>query len=152
MKPMINSLDQPVGRAVTRSFLEREVCDSNLRPIKSNTVLPTVRHHCDNCSKGAVLPGRQERREPNEAPGPAPTWRNSGSVKFKIDGEDAAVWSENWCDLQKKTKKRVFTGISTVFSGKNQVISKKKKKRKVFTETLTIFPAFTWDFDGPFTF
>ena len=29
-----------------RTFLE-EVCSSNLGPIKSNTVLPTDRHHCN---------------------------------------------------------------------------------------------------------
>ena len=60
MKPMINSLDQPVGRAVTRSSLEREVGDSNLRPIKSNTVLPTICNHCNICSKESVLPGRND--------------------------------------------------------------------------------------------
>ena len=32
---------RPVGRAVTRSSLEREVRDSNLGLVKSNTVLPT---------------------------------------------------------------------------------------------------------------
>ena len=60
MKPMINSIFQPVSRAETRSSLEREVWDSNLRPIKSNTVLPTIRQHCDICSKEAVLPGRND--------------------------------------------------------------------------------------------
>ena len=47
-----------IGRALTRSSLEREVKSSNLGPVKSNTVLPTVRHRCNNSSKGAVLPGR----------------------------------------------------------------------------------------------
>ena len=49
-----------VGQAVTRSSLEREVWDSNLGPIKSDTVLPTARHRCDISSKGAVLPGRND--------------------------------------------------------------------------------------------
>ena len=46
-----------VGRAVTRSSLEWDVGGSNLRPVKSNTVLPTTRHRCDISSKEAVLPG-----------------------------------------------------------------------------------------------
>ena len=52
--------DRPVGRAATRSSLEREVWGSNLGPIKSDTVLPTARHRCDISSKGAVLPGRND--------------------------------------------------------------------------------------------
>ena len=52
--------NRPVGRAVTRSSLEREVRGSNLGPVKSDTVLPTARHHCDISSKGAVLPGRND--------------------------------------------------------------------------------------------
>ena len=32
---------RPVGRAVTRSYLEREVWGSNFGPVKSGTVLPT---------------------------------------------------------------------------------------------------------------
>ena len=44
-----------VGRAITRSSLEREVCGSNLRPVKSKTVLPTA-CHCFDISKKAVLP------------------------------------------------------------------------------------------------
>ena len=51
---------RPVGRAVTRSSLEREVWDSNLRPIKSYTVLPTARHCSNISSKGAVLRGRND--------------------------------------------------------------------------------------------
>ena len=51
---------RPVGRAVTRSSLEREVWGSNLGPVKSDTVLPTARHRCDISSKGAVLPGRND--------------------------------------------------------------------------------------------
>ena len=49
-----------VGRAVTRSTLEREVRGSNLGPVKSDTVLPTARHRCNISSKGAVLPGRND--------------------------------------------------------------------------------------------
>ena len=37
----------------------------------------------------------QGRREPNVGPGPAQICRISGFVKSKIDGENAAVWSEN---------------------------------------------------------
>ena len=42
------------------SSLERLGRGSNLRPVKSDTVLPTARHHCDISSKGAVLPGRND--------------------------------------------------------------------------------------------
>ena len=49
-----------VGRAVTRSSLEREVWGSILGPAKSDTVLPTARHGCDISSKGAVLHGRND--------------------------------------------------------------------------------------------
>ena len=52
--------NRPVGRAVTRSSLKREVRGSNLGPVKSDTVLPTARHRCDISSKGAVLPGRND--------------------------------------------------------------------------------------------
>ena len=49
----------------------------------------------------------QGRREPNVI---------SGSVKAKIDGENAAVWSKKRCDLQKKKVLREnFNG----FSGRN---------------------------------
>ena len=48
----------PVSRAVRRSSLDREVIGSNLEPVKSGTVLPTVRSRCDISSKEAVLPGR----------------------------------------------------------------------------------------------
>ena len=51
---------RPVGRAVTRSSLEREVRGSNLGPVKSDTVLPTARHRCSISSKEAVLPGRND--------------------------------------------------------------------------------------------
>ena len=53
-------INRPVGRAVTRSSLKREVCGSNFEPAKSDTVLPTARHRCDISSKGAVLPGRND--------------------------------------------------------------------------------------------
>ena len=53
-------LDRLVGRAVTRSSLEREVRGSSLGPVKLDTVLPTARHRCDISSKGAVLPGRND--------------------------------------------------------------------------------------------
>ena len=44
-----------IGRAVTRSSLEQKVCGSNLKPIKSDTVLSTARNHCDISSKGVAL-------------------------------------------------------------------------------------------------
>ena len=50
----------PVGRAVTRSSLEREVWGSNLGPVKSDTVLPKACHRCNISSKEAVLPGRND--------------------------------------------------------------------------------------------
>ena len=49
-----------VGQVVTRSSLERKVWGANLRQVKSDTVFPTACHHCDICSKGAVLPGRND--------------------------------------------------------------------------------------------
>ena len=55
---------RPVGQTVTRSSLKREVRGSNLGPVKSNTVLPTVRHRCDISSKVAVLPGRNDEMGP----------------------------------------------------------------------------------------
>ena len=54
--------DWPVGQAVTRSSLEREVWDSNLGPVKSDTVLPMARHRCDISSNGAVFPGRNDAK------------------------------------------------------------------------------------------
>ena len=59
MEPLLNEIETqltwPVIRAVTRSSVEREVWDSNLELIKSNTVLPTARHRCNIYSKGAVF-------------------------------------------------------------------------------------------------
>ena len=54
------SSDRPVGRAVTRSSLEREIRGSNLGPVKSDAVLPTARHRCNISSKEAALPGRND--------------------------------------------------------------------------------------------
>ena len=56
-----------VGRAVTRSSLEREVQSSNLGPVKSNTVSPTVRHCCCISSRRAVLPANSLRASRNTA-------------------------------------------------------------------------------------
>ena len=50
----------PVGRAVTRSFQEREAVGSNLRPVKSDTVLSTARHRCNIFSKRDVLLNRND--------------------------------------------------------------------------------------------
>ena len=52
---LLHSLKRPVGRAVTRSFLERGT-ELDLGPVKSNTVLPTNCQHCDISLKGDVLP------------------------------------------------------------------------------------------------
>ena len=46
---------RPVCRVVTCLSLEREVWDSNLGPVKSDTMLPTARHRCEISSKGAML-------------------------------------------------------------------------------------------------
>ena len=43
-------------------------------------------------------------------------------LKSKIDGENAAVWSEKWCDLQKRKKKGLLRNFNG-FSGRNQVIT-----------------------------
>ena len=53
-------LQTTYGPAVTRSSLERQVKGSNLRPVKLDTVLPTVCYRSDISSKGAVLPGRND--------------------------------------------------------------------------------------------
>ena len=51
---------RPVGRAVTRSSLERKVRGSNLESVKSDVLSPTARHRCNISSIGAVLPGRND--------------------------------------------------------------------------------------------
>ena len=58
--PLLLKFYRPVGQAVTRSSLEREVWGSNLGPVKLDTVLPTARHRCDIFSKAAVLPWRND--------------------------------------------------------------------------------------------
>ena len=69
----------------------------------------------------------QGRRDPNVGPGPTQIWRSSGFVKSKIDKENAAVWSEKWCDLQKK---KVFTEILTVFLAEIKWSQKKRSSPK----------------------
>ena len=54
------NLGRPVGRGVTHSSLKREVCGSNLGPVKSDTKLPTACHRCNISLKGAVLPERND--------------------------------------------------------------------------------------------
>ena len=54
--------EERVGRAVTCSSLEREICGSNLGPVKLDTVLPTARHRRDVSLKGVVLPGRNDAK------------------------------------------------------------------------------------------
>ena len=55
-------INQPVGRAVTRSSLEREVRGSNLGPFRSNTVLPTLRHFFESCIARAQWCGDKPRK------------------------------------------------------------------------------------------
>ena len=56
----------PVGRAVTRSPLEREVWGFNLGPVKWNPVLPTARHRCDISSKKLCCPGSMTQDGPRK--------------------------------------------------------------------------------------
>ena len=56
----ILKLNQPIGRVVTRSSLEREVRGSYLGSVKSDIVLPTARHRCYISSKGVVLATRND--------------------------------------------------------------------------------------------
>ena len=60
---MFTKFNLLVGRAVTRSSLERMVWGSNLEPVKSDTVLPTTRHRSSIASNGAVLPARAMTRK-----------------------------------------------------------------------------------------
>ena len=57
---MLNFVNRPFGQTVTRSSLEQEVWGSNLGLVKSDTLLPMARHRCDNSSKEAGLPGRND--------------------------------------------------------------------------------------------
>ena len=57
-----NLSNRLIGRAVTRSFLEREVWGWNLGSVNLYTVLPTARQGCDISSKEDVLPGRNEAK------------------------------------------------------------------------------------------
>ena len=40
--------------------LEQDILGSHFGPVKSDTALPTARHHCDILSKRAVLLGRND--------------------------------------------------------------------------------------------
>ena len=60
--------DRVVGQEVTRSSLEREVRGSNLRPVKTDIVLPTARHRQNISSKGVVLPAGSRRNEAEMGP------------------------------------------------------------------------------------
>ena len=60
-------------------------------------------------------------------------WRNCGFVRSKIDGENAAVWSEKWCDLKKK---RSFPKFQRFFQPKSSDL----KNKKVFSKISTVFP------------
>ena len=81
----------------------------------------------------------QCRRGPKVGPAPAQIWRISGFVKSKTDGENAAVWSEKWCDLQKK---KVFTEIQTVFPVEIRWSPKKKKGLQTSHAGLSV--SFQW--------
>ena len=52
--------NRPVGQVVTHLSLEWKVQDSNLRPVKLDTVLPTACYRCDISSKAVVLPERND--------------------------------------------------------------------------------------------
>ena len=52
----------PVGRAITCSSVKWEVWGSSLGPVKSDIVLPTIRHHCGISSKKVVLPASKMTR------------------------------------------------------------------------------------------
>ena len=85
-------------------------------------------------------------------------------VMSKTDGENAAVWSQIWCDLQKKekdlhwnfdcfsgrnqviSKKKGFHRNFDCFSGQNQVISKKKKRSSPKFRLLGLPLRFRWPF------
>ena len=54
---------RPVGRAVVRLTAKREIGDSNLWLVKSDTALPTTCYRCNISSKVVVLPaGAMMRR------------------------------------------------------------------------------------------
>ena len=55
-------------------------------------------------------------------------------MKSKIDGENATLWSEKWCDPPPQ-KHQNFTLFWLKLGD-----LKKKKKKKVFTKILMIFP------------
>ena len=103
---------RPVGRAVTRSSLEREVWGSNLGPIKLGTVLPTARHRCDISSKEAVLPGRNDAEM-----GPANSLHASAYYSKYNKRFD-------WFDLNNFI-------ISNAKTDKNDQASKQRKQKKV---------------------
>ena len=44
----------------TCSAQDQQVCGSNLRLVKTDTLLPTAGHHCNIFLKEAVLPGRND--------------------------------------------------------------------------------------------
>ena len=98
--------------------------------------------HCASCQiRRWLLHYVQWRWGPKVGPRRAQIWRNSGFVESKIDGENAAVWSEKWCDLQTKRKK-AFTKNLTVFP----VEIRWSPKKKVFDLHMLIFQC---HFDGP---
>ena len=72
----------PVGREVTRLFLEQEVSSSNLGPVMLDTVLPTARHRCDITSKEAVLPAA------------AMTWRWAPPTHYMLRRNTASMMKD----------------------------------------------------------
>ena len=55
-----NITEYLVGRAVTRSFLQRKIWGSKVGPVILDTVLPTAHHRCNNSIKHAEFPGRND--------------------------------------------------------------------------------------------
>ena len=76
--------NRPVGQEVMRSSLEWEGRDSNLRPLKLDTVLPTTRHHCNISLKGAVLPERNDAKNGPTNPLHASVYYSKYNEKFNL--------------------------------------------------------------------
>ena len=77
-KDSYNNINRPIGRAITRSSLEREVRGSNLGQVKSDTLSPTARHRCDISLKRAVLLGRDDAEI--DPPTRYTLWRITASI------------------------------------------------------------------------
>ena len=106
------NLDRPVGRAVTRSSLEREVRGSNLGPVKSDAVLSAARHRCNISSKGAVLPGRNDAEM-----GPANSLHASATAATFLRKELCCpgAMTRRWAPQTRYTLRRTTASINERF-------------------------------------